>query len=284
MKNVILRFRMKLLSILIIAFFTLFTSCKNDFSKVLKNKDFEYKLKKADEYFYKKKYKQAEQLYIELFPVFKGTQKFEDLYYKYAYCSYYQKNYEDAENLFKGFLEVFPNSPKEEEIAYMQAYTYYLQSPKIELEQTNTSRSIGMMQTFINTHPGSSRVKTALEIIDKSRAKLEVKELKSAELYYKVQQYRAAGIAFTNLLNNYPESIRGDDYKLMAIKSFYQFAKLSIPEKQIERYEKVIAEFNDFTDRYPESKLLKNAQEYNNLSLNHIKELQNEQIKTTTKR
>lgn len=50
-----------------------------------------------------KKYKQAEQLYIELFPVFKGTEKFEDLYYKYAYCSYFQKNYEDAENLFKGF-------------------------------------------------------------------------------------------------------------------------------------------------------------------------------------
>ena len=70
----------------------------------------------------------------------------------------------------------------------------------------------------------------------------------------------------------------------MTIKSFYQFAKLSVAEKQIERYEKVISEFNDFTDRYPESKLLKDAQEYNNLSLNHIKELQNEQTKETTKR
>ncbi len=274
---------MRLLSILFITSFA-FASCTNDFGKILKSKDYDYQLKKADEYFYKKKYKQAEELYIELFPIFKGTQKFEDLYYKYAYCSYFQKNYEDAENLFKGFLEVFPNSPKEEEMSYMHAYMYYLQSPKIELEQTNTSRAIGMMQTFINTHPNSSRLKAAFDVIDKSRAKLELKEFQSAALYYKLQHYRAAGIAFTNLLNNYSESTKGDEYKLMSIKSFYQFAKLSVIEKQQERYEKVIVEYNDFTDRFPESKLLKDAQEYNNLSLNHIKELQNEQTKTTTKR
>ena len=274
---------MKLLSVLLIACFA-FASCTNEFGKIVKSKDYEYKLKKADEYFYKKKYKQAEELYIDLFPIFKGTKKFEELYYKYAYCSYFQKNYSDAENLFKGFLEVFPTSPKEEEMVYMHAYSYYSESPKVELEQTNTLKAIGMMQTFINTHPGSSRLKDAMDVIDKSRAKLEVKEFKSAELYYKIQQYRAAGITFTNLLNTYPESSKGDEYKLMAIKSFYQFAKLSVPDKQQERFEKVVTEFNDFTDRYPDSKLLKEAQDYNNQSLNHIKELQNEQIKTTTKR
>ncbi len=82
----------------------------NAFNKVLKSKDYNYKLKIADEYYAQKKYKNAEELYIELFSVFKGSDKFEELYYKYAYCSFYQKNYPDAENLFKGFLEVFPNS------------------------------------------------------------------------------------------------------------------------------------------------------------------------------
>ena len=181
-------------------------ACSSQFSKVLKSKDYEYKLKKADEYFAKKKYKNAEELYIELFSVFKGTEKFEELYYKYAYCSFYQKNYADAENLFKGFLEVFPNSPKEEEIAYMHAYTFYLQSPTVELEQINTSKSIGMMQSFINTYPNSPRIKDANEIIAKSRGKLELKDYKTAQLYYNLQQYRAAGISFTNLLNSYPES------------------------------------------------------------------------------
>ncbi|MEP6596135.1 MAG: outer membrane protein assembly factor BamD [Ginsengibacter sp.] len=275
---------MRILCVFLFTGAIFFISCTSDFGKILKSTDYDYKLKKADEYFAKKKYKNAEQLYVELFPLFKGTEKFEELYYRYAFCSYYQKNYTDAENLFKGFLDVFPNSPKAEEIAYLHAYTFYLQSPKVELEQVNTAKAIGMMQTFINNHPGSSRIKEATDVIDASRAKLEIKEYRNANLYYNLQHYRAAGIAFTNLLNNYPESAKGDEYKLMIVKSYYQFAKLSIAEKQQERFEKVIEEYNDFTDRYHESKLLKVAEGYNNLSLNHIKQLKNEQATTSTER
>ncbi len=262
--------------------FLMLTSCSSQFTKVLKSTDYEYKLKKADEYFANKKYRNAQALYEELFPVFKGSEKFEDLYYKYAYCAYYQKNYTDAENLFKGFLEVFPNSSKAEEIAYMHALTYYKQSPNVQLDQTNTNKAIGMMQGFINTYPNSSRVADANKIIEKCRAKLEEKDYMAANLYYNLQMYQAAGIAFTNLLNSYPESAKGDTYMLMAVKSFYQFAKLSVADKQEERYQKVDAEYFDFADRYPDSELLKEAAEYKNLSQNNIKKIQNEQTKTAT--
>ena len=259
------------------------SSC-NKYSKVFKSKDYDYKLKMADEYFSKKKYKTAQQLYEELFPVFKGTSKFEELYYKDAYCFYNMKQYRDAESLFKGFLEVFPNSSKAEEVDFLHAYCFYKQSPKLELEQVNTSKSIGMMQTFINTHPGSARIKEATEIIDKCRAKLEQKEYRAAELYYNLGQYRASAIAFTNLLNNYPESVKGDEYKLKTVKSYYRFAKESIAEKLIERYEKVITEYEDFVDRFPESKMLKGAESYRNLSQNKIKDIKNEQTQTSAKR
>jgi outer membrane protein assembly factor BamD len=69
---------------------------------------------------------------------------------------------------------------------------------------------------------------------------------------------------------------------LMAVKSFYQFARMSIADKQEERYQKVTAEYFDFADRYPDSKLLKEAEEYKNLSQNNIKKIQNEQTKETT--
>lgn len=258
-------------------------SC-NKYNKIYKSKDYEYKLKMADTLFAKKKYKVAQQLYEELFPVFKGTVKFEELYYKDAYCFYYMKDYLQAQALFKGFLEVFPNSPKAEEVDYLHAFCFYKQSPKLELEQVNTTKAIGMMQTFINTHPGSERNKEASEIIDICRAKLEQKEYRSAELYYNLGQYRAAGIAFTNLINNYPESQKGDDYKLKIVKSYYKFAKLSYEDKQIERYEKVISEYQDFADRYPDSKLLKEAENYSNISQNNIKEIKNEQTTSSVKR
>lgn len=277
---------MRLFKILLAPAFLLIlvtTSC-NKYNKVLKSKDYEYKLKMADEYFAKGKYKIAQQLYEELFPVFKGTVKFEELYYKDAYCFYYMKQYADAENLFKGFLEVFPNSDKAEEVDYLRSYCFYKQSPKLELEQVNTVKAMGMMQTFINTHPGSARNKEASDIIDKCRAKLELKEHRAAELYYNMAQYRAAAIAFTNLTNNYPESARGEEYKLKTVKAYYKFAKLSYEEKQIERFEKVIAEYEDFVDRYPESKLLKEAESFSNLSKNNIKAIKYEQTQTAAKR
>lgn len=261
----------------------LVSSC-NKYNKVLKSKDYEYKLKMADEYYGKGKYRVAQQLYEELFPVFKGTLKFEELYFKDAYCFYYMKMYADAENLFKGFLEVFPNSKNAEEVDYMRSYCFFKQSPKIELEQVNTIKAMGMMQTFINTHPGSERNKEASDIIDKCRAKLEKKEYRAAELYYNMAQYRAAAIAFSNLTNNYPESTRGEEYKLKTIKSYYKFAKLSYQDKQIERYEKVIEEYQDFVDRYPESKLLKEAESFSNISQNNIKAIKYEQTQTAAKR
>jgi outer membrane protein assembly factor BamD len=275
---------MKLAFVLLIVPFLMLSGCSSQFTKVMKSTDYEYKLKKADEYYVNKKYRYAEQLYQELFPVFKGSDKFEELYYKYAYCSYYQKNYLDAENLFKGFLGVFPNSSRAEEIAYMHALTFYKQSPNVQLDQTNTTKAIGMMQGFINNYPNSKRVVDANEIIAKCRAKLEEKDYLAAKLYYNLQMYQAAGIAFTNLLNSYPESPKGEEYMLMAVKSFYDFARLSVPDKQQERYAKVNEEYLDFKDRYPESKLLAEAEDYKNLSQNNIKKIQNEQIKTPTER
>jgi len=99
-----------------------------------------------------------------------------------------------------------------------------------------------------------------------------------------MSQFRAAAIAYSNLINNYPESAMGEEYKLKTVKSYYKFAKLSIPDKQIERYEKVIEEYEDFVDRYPDSKLLKEAESFSNLSHNNIKAIKYEQTQTSAKR
>ena len=255
-------------------------SCSK-FSKVQKSTDYEYKLKMADQYYANKKYNYASQLYTELFPIYKGSPKFEDLFYKYAYCNYYLKDWMPAENLFKQFTEVFPTSPKAEEMEYMRAFTYYKQSPKQELDQTNTLKAIGLLQTFINTHPNSPRLKQANGIIDNLRDKLESKDYKSAELYFNMGHYRAAAIAYTSLINSFPDTRKGDEYKLQAIKSYYLYAENSIEERKAARYEQVITEVNDFNDRYPESALAKDAARYATLSQNNIKQIQNEQAKTT---
>ena len=240
-------------------------------SKILKSPDPAFKLRIAEQYFVKKKYSKAQLIYEDIMPYYKTGKEFEDIYYKYAYCAYYQSDYMNAENLFKSYLEIFPNSTRSEEIDYMRAYSFYKQSPKAELDQTNTIKAMGMMQTFINTHPGSVRIKEANELIDICRAKLELKDYKSAQLYYDIGQFRAAGVAFSTLLNTYPESAKGDEYKLMIIKSYYRFAEMSIEEKKVERFTQVVNECNEFTDRFPDSKLKKEADDFLVLSQTNIK-------------
>lgn len=269
-------------SVLLVALIV-FSSCASKFGKVLKSKDNEYKYKMAEQYYAKGKYSYAQQLFEELFPYIKGTNRFEDMYYKYAYTAYYQRDYANAENLFKTFVETFPNSSRAEEAEYMRAYSFYRQSPKVELDQSNTQKAISLMQVFINQHPNSARVKEATQIIDEGRKKLEEKEQRSAQLYYNLGYYRAAAVAYSTLMENYPDSDRADEYKLNIIRSYYRFAEMSIPERQQERFEKVIDEANDFIDRFPESKLTGEVNNFKALSSNNIKNIHDEQAKKATK-
>lgn len=266
---------------LLIVITGLLSSC-GGINKILKNKDPEYKLRMAEQYYAKKKYHYAQALYEDVMPNFRGSAVFEDIYYKYAYCAYYQNDYLNAENLFKSFLEAFPNSTKAEELDYMRAFCYYKMSPKVALDQTNTVKAMGMLQTFINTHPNSARNKEATGLIDICRNKLEEKERLAAQLYFDLGQFRAAAVAYTSLLNDFPDTEKGDEYKLMVIKSYFRFAQLSVDEKKAERYEQVITECNDFVDRFPDSKLVKEVEHYISLSNNNIKNLNNEQTKTST--
>jgi outer membrane protein assembly factor BamD len=57
----------------------------------------------------------------------------------------------------------------------------------------------------------------------------------------------------------------------MSIRSYYRYAEMSIEEKQEERFGKVVSEVQDFQDRFPESKLMKEAERYLTLSQNNLK-------------
>lgn len=267
------------LSIFILSLTVLLNSC-TEFTKVQKSNDYEYKLRMADKFYLNEKYNWASQLYAELFPLYKGQPQFEDLFYKYAYSAYNLKDWMNAENLFKQFVDVFPTSPRAEEMEFMRAYTFYRQSPKPDLDQTNTQRTIGLMQTFANMHPKSERAKEALEIIEICRNKLEEKASNAAQLYYNMRQYKAAAIAFNSVLEDFPDTQKGDLYKFNIIKSYYNYAERSIDTKKVERYEKVITEINDFIDRYENSQYRKQVDDLLNITQNNIKAFNNEQIKT----
>ena len=264
---------MKQLFYLSIFSLLLFTSCASNFEKVQKSKDFAYKLTKADEYFQQKQYSKANVLYEELLTVYKGTKNFETIYYKYAYTFYYDKNYLMASYHFKNFADLFPKSPKAEECEFLNSQCLYIVSSEYTLDQTNTIKSIGELQTFVNTHPESKNVKEANKLIDASRAKLEVKDNYAADLYFKIGEFKAASVAFEQIIRKYPDSKNVDYYKLMSMKSAFRYAGNSIPEKQEARFKQVLADYEEFKRRYPKSAYRSEVEKINSLSLQSLKKL-----------
>lgn len=58
-------------SVLFLVLISLSAASCSKFAKVQKSTDYEYKLRMADKYYVEKKYHYAQQLYEELFPLFK---------------------------------------------------------------------------------------------------------------------------------------------------------------------------------------------------------------------
>lgn len=262
-------------TILLSGILLLLASCSG-YEKVLKSDDINYKLSKANAYYDKRQYQKANGVYQNLLPVMKGTKDFEMLYFKYAYTSFYLKDYLAASYHFKNFIDYFPSSKDADEAEYMHAYCLYKESPKSNLDQTNTIKAMEAMQSYINMHPSSKRVPEANKLMLDMRSKLEVKDADAAKLYYNLGHYKAASVAYTLMLETYPESAAADFYQYMTMRSYYQYAKASIKGKQEERYGNAAAAYQELKNDYPTSKYIVEAEKLNNQIQNNINKLRHE--------
>ncbi|TSA27843.1 MAG: outer membrane protein assembly factor BamD [Bacteroidetes bacterium] len=246
-------------------------SCKH--SRLLKNPDIDTKYTAAVAYFNEKDYSRALQLFDQMMGAIRATDKAEDLYYYYAYCYYYQKDYTLASYYFKRFYTSFPNSKRAEECLFMSAYCNFLNSPVYSLDQTSTNDAIKELQLFMNIYPKSKRVPECNDLIDKLRAKLELKDYKIAKLYYRMGDYAAAIMVFHNILKDFPETVHREEILFLVIKSYAKYASLSVKEKQYERYTNTTVAFQDFYKEFPASKFAGEAKELNEKSRTQLQQM-----------
>lgn len=249
---------MRRILLVIAAFLLVFASC-NTQEKILKSKDVNFKLTKANEYYDAGKWLKANEIYQSLMPVFRGTKNYEELCYRYCYTFYNVRDYLSASYQFKNFVEAFPNSKLADECEFMYATCMFKLSPDYPLDQSSTKKAMAVLQSYIDSHPNSSNLIKANNYIDICREKLEKKEASEAKLYFDMGEYKAATVAYANLIQDYPASQKGDFYFYMQQKSYFEYAKSSVPEKQSERYQESVDVFNNLKQFYPQSALLPNA-------------------------
>jgi outer membrane protein assembly factor BamD len=124
---------------------------------------------------------------------------------------YKREEYILAAYEFDYLLKNYPTSEFSEQGRFDMAMCYYNLSPTYDLDQTYTRYAITSFQLFLELYPNSTLAGDAEAKVSALRNKLAQKTFMSAEVYKKMDDYKAAIIYYDQVLADYFESDFADD-------------------------------------------------------------------------
>ena len=220
--------------IALLVFIVFFTSC-NEYQKALKSEDVAVKFAAATVQYDKGKYDKAIRLFEQIAPAYKGKPNAERLFYMFAQSYYKTKQYYLAGYQFESFAASYPKSEKLEEASFLGAKSYSMLSPVYSLDQTDTNKAIEKLQLFIDNYPESTYLASANTVMQEMKGKIEKKVFENAKQYNTISAYKAANIAFTNFIDDFPGTKFKEEALFYKFDSSYKLALNSVPEKMKER-------------------------------------------------
>jgi len=262
---------------LIISLLALYVGC-SEFRRIQKSDDWKLKYDAALKYYENQDYYRSVILFDQIKPFIRGSQEAELVEFYYAYAHYYQKQYLLGSHYFKNFHDTYNRSEFAQEAFYMYGYSLYKQSPAFNLDQSSTVEAITALQTFLNRYPTSQYRTEATNIQAELRLKLEQKAYENAKLYYKIDRLSASLIALDNFRKDFPDTLLGEDANYLLVQASYKYAKASVISKQKERYYDCIEYYEEFLENYPQSKYLKDIQEYYSACIDDLVKITEEKL------
>lgn len=247
-----------------------------EYEKLLKSRDYQAKYDMAVKLYEEGEYAKSGTLFDQVANIYRGTTKADTVKYYQAQSYYGQRDYLMAGYYFNELSSTYANSVYLEESDFMTAYCYYKQSPRPELDQENTYKTITALQMFMSRHPSSERISECMEIITEMRDKLVEKSFISARLYYDLGYYDSAILALRNSLMEYPDTKYREELMFLILKSSYLLADKSIPSKQKERFQATVDEYLSFIGEFPDGPHTREAERMYESSNNFLEDNSNE--------
>ena len=243
----------------------LFSSCANEFNKVYKSTDNNFKYEYAKECFAKGKYVRASTLLQGLVTMQKGSDNAQESLYMLGMSEFNSRDYEGASATFKKYCQSYPKGAYTQEVRFLIGMSLYNCTPEPRLDQSQTVNAIAAFQEYIDLYPDGKQKKDAQQRLFELQDKLVQKELYSAQLYYDLGQYfgnctyggnnyEACIITAQNALKDYPYSSLREKFSLLVMKSKFELAQQSVEEKKLERFQDAEDECYGFLNEYPDSK------------------------------
>ena len=249
----------------------LFTSC-GDYVKVQKTTDYDYRYEAAKQYYAEGEYNRAALFLQEMVTGLKGTDKGEESLFLLGMSSYKSRNYDAATAYFRKYYETYPEGVYTEKAHFYCGMSLFNNVPEIKLDQTTTLEASSEFQQFLELYPNSVFSDMAQANIFKLQDRLVEKEYLSAKLYYDLgsyfgnctnggSNYQACIVTAENGTTHFPYMTRREDFAILILRAKFELAAQSVESKKEERYHNAIDEYYGFTNEYPESKYLKEAEE-----------------------
>ena len=229
------------------------SSCKSQYELLLNSNDADAKYKAAFEYFEAKKYNRASALFESLAALTDGTERDDTVRFYWGLSNYNYKDYYTAETNFQQFCESFPRSPFTSQARYLRLDCLYRSTLRYELDQQPTHKAMSAISEYILEFPESEHLQTCRDMLVELGERLDKKAYEAAKLYYKMEDYLAARVAFRNVLKDDAENIYREDILYYIAMSSYKYAYLSVPAKQKERYLSFMDDYFNFVGELPES-------------------------------
>ena len=263
--------RNKLLFIL--GFLFVFSACKND--RLIKRGDsIEVAYGKAMAFYEDEDYGEASRAFDTVTRVARGTEYGQDAQYYLAESYYKDGQYLLAASEYDRYISYYPQDERRPEMEFQAAMCYFKLSPRYKLDQTQTRRAIERFQLFNNRYPDSDKVQQAADRIDQLREKLAQKSYESAQFYVRTDQYKAATIYLDRTIDQYPESKWAEQALVDQVKTYIEYADNSVAEKQAERYQLSVENYEKFLQLFPESKFRSEVENYHDEATRKLAEVQ----------
>lgn len=255
----------KLASYFLLLFTVIVIASCSKFSKLQKTGTDQQKYDAAMAYYKKGDFYRSGLLFEELIPLLKGSTESELAQFYYAYSQYHQGQYNTSQFLFKKFFDTYARSDYAQEALYMHAFSLYKDSAPYNLDQESTNTAIASLQDFINIYPDSPFNQECTKYILELRSKLERKNYEKAKLYYKISDFnpmslKSAVISIDNFRKDFPDSKYNEELAFLKVDAQYKLAVNSFYDKQKDRYTDVLKFYQEYIDKYPNSKSLHDAE------------------------
>lgn len=230
------------------------SSCRSQYETMLSSADVDSKYAYAMELMELKKYHKSASMFESLSMQTSGTDRDDTVRYYWAYSNYKDRDYVTAEANFGSFLELYPMCPFSAEAKFLKLDCMFRATYRYELDQNPTRACVAAISEYmVEEHPDSLHMSVCNKMLDDLLGRLDKKAFAGAYLYYKMEDYIAAKVAFKNVLKDNAETPYREDILYYIAKSSYRYAQLSVRSKQKERYLEFVDEYFNFVGEFSES-------------------------------